>query len=372
MDGGGCCAGGPFRDVGDGMPLHMAVLVLHSHKMCLLFDAPVLDITDQLPELATFKEQHPELAATVDTLPSVMMADRAPATLAKYSNAFHRWTEWAKTHRLPNLPASPVGVACYLLEISATAQSPAPILSALHGVDWAHRKAGLPCPGSRHIPRQTADGLIRQLSRPARKMQPLTMEHLSRLMEHFGGAACPLMDLQMLCLMTLGFHGFFRWNDLHQLRVPDVRFSDGYVAIFLEGRKNDQFREGHVIPIAETGSEVCAVTWLRRFLSEGNHQPEGFLFGKVTVSRQVSYIRDRMTYSRARERMKDMMSSIGLDASKFCLHSLRSGGVSAALSSPGVPVRLVQRHGGWRRLDSMEGYVDETLDNLLQVSRRLG
>ena len=79
-------------------------------------------------------------------------------------------------------------------------------------------------------------------------------------MEHFGGAACPLMDLQKLCLMTLGFHGFFRWNDLHQLRVPDVRFSDGYVAIFLEGRKNDQFREGHVIPIAETGSEVCAVT----------------------------------------------------------------------------------------------------------------
>ena len=76
---------GPFRDVGDGMPLHMAVLVLLSHRMCLLFDAPVPDITDQLPELATFKEQHPELAATVDTLPSVMMADRAPATLAKYS-----------------------------------------------------------------------------------------------------------------------------------------------------------------------------------------------------------------------------------------------------------------------------------------------
>ena len=69
--------------------------------------------------------------------------------------------------------------------------------------------------------------------------------------------------------------------------------------------------------------------------------------------------------------MKQMISSIGLDAARFCLHSLRSGGVSAALRSPGVPVRLVQRHGGWRRLDSMEGYVDETLDNLLQVSRRL-
>ena len=83
------------------------------------------------------------------------------------------------------------------------------------------------------------------------------------------------------------------------------------------------------------------------------------------------YVCDRMTYSRAREQLKGMLASIGLDVSRFCLHSLRSGGASAALRSPGVPVRLVQRHGGWRRLDSMEGYVEETLDNLLQVSRNL-
>ena len=69
--------------------------------------------------------------------------------------------------------------------------------------------------------------------------------------------------------------------------------------------------------------------------------------------------------------MKIMISAVGLPAPEYCLHSLRSGGVSAALQSPGIPVRLAQRHGGWRSLESMEGYVDESLKSLLQVSRSL-
>ena len=342
-----------------------------AHVFSLFSSVVHLEITTHLTELDEFKANHPDLADSVDKLPTVMMADRAPATVSKYAGAFQRWAEWAKSHQLLSLPAAPVGVACYLLKLSAAAQSPSPISSALHGIDWAHRKANLQCPGQHPTVRQVADGLSRQLSRPARKMLPLQRDHLHLLVERFGRQDCPLVDLQMLCLITLGFHGFFRWNDLQQIHVTDLHFSDGYVSVFLEGRKNDQFREGHIIPLAETRSEVCPVKWLQRFLREGNHRRGSFLFGKVTVNRHSSYVRDRMTYSCARERLKEMLSSVGLDASRFCLHSLRSGGVSAALRSPGVPVRLVQRHGGWKRLDSMEGYVEETLDNLLQVSKGL-
>ena len=66
-----------------------------------------------------------------------------------------------------------------------------------------------------------------------------------------------------------------------------------------------------------------------------------------------------------------MISTVGLPAPEYCLHSLRSGGVSTVLQSPGIPVLLAQRHGGWRRLESMEGYVDESLESLLHVSRSL-
>ena len=39
-------------------------------------------------------------------------------------------------------------------------------------------------------------------------------------------------------------------------------------------------------------------------------------------------------------------------------HSLSSGSATIALRTPGLPVRLVQRHGGWRCVESLEGYVE--------------
>jgi len=329
------------------------------------------EIQSNSTALSSFKAAHPHLAEKADLLPDVMMADRAPATVKKYSGAFQRWCSWAAAHRLSSLPAEPVGVALYLLHLSSDAQSPSPIKAALQGIDWAHRHAGQTCPGVHHVTRQVADGLIRILSRPARKMQPLTLQQLDLLIGRYGQPQCSLADLQMICLFTLGYRGFFRWNDLSNLTIDDIHISEEYLSVFLAGRKNDQFREGHVIPIARSASASCALRWMQRFLGEGNHAPHAPLFGKVSITSRRSYIRGQMTYSCARERMKSMLSAVDIDPSRLSLHSLRAGGVSAALRSPGVPVRLVQRHGGWRRLESLEGYVEETLDNLLCVSRHL-
>ena len=88
---------------------------------------------------------------------------------------------------------------------------------------------------------------------------------------------------------------------MSQLRPVDVHFSDGYVSLFLEGCKNDQFKEEHIIPIAETVQDTCAVKWLRCFIAEGSHSADMHLFGKVTVGKSVSYIRGQMTYSCAHE-----------------------------------------------------------------------
>ena len=52
-----------------------------------------------------------------------------------------------------------------------------------------------------------------------------------------------------------------------------------------------------------------------------------------------------------------MLQGVNESPQEYGLHSLRSGGVSAALQVPGVSGRLVQRHGGWRHIESMQGYV---------------
>jgi len=72
-----------------------------------------------------------------------------------------------------------------------------------------------------------------------------------------------------------------------------------------------------------------------------------------------------------REVVLDMLSAVGLDQRKFGLHSLRSGGASAAANA-GVPDRMFKRHGRWRSENAKDGYIQDALDERLTVSRNLG
>ena len=65
-----------------------------------------------------------------------------------------------------------------------------------------------------------------------------------------------------------------------------------------------------------------------------------------------------------------MISELGLDSNEFGLHSLRSGGASQEARS-GVSGRVWRRDGGWRSVQSADGYVHESLENTLVVSRNL-
>ena len=78
-----------------------------------------------------------------------------------------------------------------------------------------------------------------------------------------------------------------------------------------------------------------------------------------------------MTYTRTREIVKDALKSIGLDSSKFGLHSLRAGGASAA-AAIGVPDRLFKRHGRWKSDSSKDRYVKGSFENKMLVSMNLG
>ena len=75
--------------------------------------------------------------------------------------------------------------------------------------------------------------------------------------------------LLILTLITLGFVGFLRWNDLISLNMSDLSFYDNYLAIFLEKRKNDQFRKGSWIFIHRSGSFYCPLSLVKRFFVLG-------------------------------------------------------------------------------------------------------
>ena len=86
---------------------------------------------------------------------------------------------------------------------------------------------------------------------------------------------------------------------------------------------------------------------------------------------ELRKINKPLSYSRARELMLGAVKTIGLPTKEFGLHSLRSGGASAAASG-GVNDRLFKTHGRWKSEKAKDGYVKASLSDLLSVTRSLG
>ena len=101
-------------------------------------------------------------------------------------------------------------------------------------------------------------------------------------------------------------------------------------------------------------------------ISQGS---EGFLFRGIT-SGKVQALRPtgKFSYTRFSELLKQ---KLGFPSVEFSPHSLRSGGAMAAAGA-GVPDRIFKRHGRWKSENAKDGYVKDTLEKRLSVTKKLG
>ena len=100
---------------------------------------------------------------------------------------------------------------------------------------------------------------------------------------------------------------------------------------------------------------------------------EKYLFRAIVNTKNGQRLRESggISYTRMRELVLKKLSAIGLDPKRFGLHSLRSGGASAAANA-GVPDRMFKWHGRWCSENAKDGYVKDSLKDRLSVSQHLG
>lgn len=162
-----------------------------------------------------------------------------------------------------------------------------------------------------------------------------------------------------------------RFNELVNIRFADLTFSDSLVQIFIPKSKTDIFRLGHKLLIARTGKETCLENHIR--ISKIANKEE-FLFRALQYKKGKhlrSTCNKHISYSRVRELFRTSLDKIGLDKSKFGLHSLRSGGATSA-ANYSVADRLFKTHGRWRSENAKDGYVQDDVRTKLSVSLNLG
>ena len=78
-----------------------------------------------------------------------------------------------------------------------------------------------------------------------------------------------------------------------------------------------------------------------------------------------------LSHSRMSELVKEKLEELGFQAEDFGLHSLRSGGATAAAGA-GVPDRVFKRHGRWKSESAKDGYIEDSLEQRLSVTQNLG
>ena len=273
-------------------------------------------------------------------------------------------------------PAKPIHVALYLSYLIQKANTPSPVEEAVNALSWAHNLACVEDPTRHPLVKQVLEGAKRMLAHKVNKKEPITPEILRSLVDRYATEQATLADIRTLTICLLGFVGFFRYNELANIRECDLQFFEDHLEIFVESSKTDQYRDGAVVVIARTGTDYCPVAMLERYMRLANissTNSDNYLFRRLVSTKNGQKLRDsaNLSYTRARELVLAMLESIGLDRKQFSLHSLRSGGASAAANA-GVPDRHFKRHGRWRSESAKDGYVQDRIEERLSVSKNLG
>ena len=94
---------------------------------------------------------HPDIRSLAEAIPGIIIQDRAPSTIKRYSAAFSAWQKWADPRGIKVLPTSGPEFSLYLVHSLQTTESLASIQAAAFGVAWAHQKACLPSPAYRPL-----------------------------------------------------------------------------------------------------------------------------------------------------------------------------------------------------------------------------
>ena len=282
--------------------------------------------------------ENPDLVCLASSLPDIALRARAPSTVASYIRAFQLWATWASSYDLASLPADTSHICLCFAYLIQSARTCSPVISAAAAQSWANEKAGSPDPVQASIVQQVLKGARRTLAKPRLKKNPIKVDDIRKLLQHWNGPDASLMNIQAIILIVLGFTTFLRWDELSRMTIDQLTTHPTHASIFVESRKNDPL-------VTRTGSANCPVALLEKFLAMGLHASGQHLFCKIGTSNAGQTLRNvPMTYLRVRELLRMYFQKVGVDGSDIALHSLRSGGASAAANA-GVSDRLFKRHG---------------------------
>ena len=218
-------------------------------------------------------------------------------------------------------------------------------------------------------------GLKRSLAKPIIKKEPFTADMVKSFIEDAKKDGS-LSNIRLATMCAMAFAGFLRYSEVCNIRLCDMELNRSHLKIKIPESKLDQLRQGDEVVIARSASRYCPVLMLECYMEKAGISFEGekYLFRGVT-SGKIQTLRPsgHLSYTRFAELLKQKLRALGFPSVDFSPHSLRASGATvAAAAAAGVPDRIFKHHGRWKSEKAKDGYVKDTLEKRLSVTKNLG
>jgi len=321
----------------------------------------------------------PELRDLASTLPTIIYSGLAEKTSDKYLSGWNKWLHWCSVNQevVPR-PAEPFFVALYLNHVLFTKGTVGSLITAFYGIRWGHHVVGLNSPTNNPLVKLAFEGCQHLCPRESCKKEPISCETIKELVDIFNrNDKRNLLEFRTLIVCLLGFSGFFRIQELLSVKLKEIEINNEFLKIIAPKSKTDQHRDGNEVFISRLNSQYCPVAYVEKFLIQSGLDPkrdeESFLIPRLIKTKdghRVMYNKG-ISYTSVRDTFKETLKSVVKSVNNYGLHSLRSGGASAAAAND-VTDRMISKQGRWKSEQGRNGYIKDTIGNRLKVSKSLG
>ncbi|CAG2191767.1 unnamed protein product [Mytilus edulis] len=227
-------------------------------------------------------------------LSSTVLDSRAKTTVSKYIGYFKRFVLWTRKYSeiTSILPCNELHVSLYLQHLIDNSSHYSVVEAAFYGIKWAHHIAGVKNPCDSDFVRSILDASKRMLSRPIQKKTPVDPDIMKKLFNFYNKKSRSLKDLRLLCMCDLAYTGFFRYNELCNIKAKHISFTVEYADIFIEKSKTDCYRKGKNVYIAKLDSPLCPVKILKSYLAEAKIEMNSdmYIFRSLTFLENPIYL----------------------------------------------------------------------------------
>lgn len=320
------------------------------------------------PSAPVYRAEDHEL----DELTLARLAEAVPEnTRLAYARARDQYEAWCAQRGRTAVPATEATFTAYISHMITCGAAPATIAQHMGAIRTLHTAAG----HEGQPPTKRAITLLRAYRRDRAadgdtedKAPPILRDTLEKLID--------TLDLDTNAgrrdqlLLVLGFTMMARRAELAAIQIGDVAKTPDGIEVAIRTSKTDKDSRGAVVALPPSSHpELCPVqlvpAWVERLGVHGI--TEGPLLRAVT---RHGHIGGGIRPATVNDIVQRLAAKAGLpNAEKYSAHSLRAGGLTAALRH-GVPLGVAAEHGRWSvRSPVVVGYArtaDRWRDNAMR------